>query len=270
VLWTLLAPAREPGLGRGWRLLPLCVGISSVVAFTLVVGRDAHRFVLPLGFWLSGYAGVAAAAFLQPLTGAWRRLGWALVSTLAALGVSYPLELVVTQWCDPRKDVEAFLAQRPPGTRVETYGLGVYLPRFDLGKTSPYSVTHVRAEKRDRPPLINGLRPVVDSYSNVERRAPDILVIPEAFAERFLQKSQSQHRTQRKALEKYTRAEGALAFFRSAADDRLKGYRRLALGNVAVPAWFASLGGRAVPIHGSTARAVWVLERVGGAQPPAP
>ena len=260
VLWTLIAPTRA-GLGKGWRLLPLCAGVSSVVAFTLVVGRDAHRFVLPLGFWLSGYAGVAAAALTERLLGLWLRVGWGLVSALAALGVGHCLELVVTQWSDPRNDVEAFLAAEPRGTRVETYGLGVYLPRFDLGKASPYSVTHVRAEKRDSAPFIPGLRPVVDSYANVERRAPDIVVIPEAFAERFLEKSGGAHRTERKALEKYTRAEGALAFFRGANADQLPGYRRLAVGNVTVPAWFESLGGRAVPIHGSTARPVWVLER---------
>jgi hypothetical protein len=235
--------------------------VSSIVGFTLVVGRDAHRFVLPLGFWLACYAGAAAGALIEELGGFSRRAGFALASGLAGLGVAYSLELVVTQWCDPRKDVERFLEAQPQGTRVETYGLGVYLPRFDLSPTSPYTVTHLRPEQKDRPPVMPGLRVAVDSYTNVSARAPDILVIPEAFAERFLERETGEHRTQRKALEKYIRIPGALEFFQNAAKDQLPGYRRLDVGRVELPTWYERLGGRAVPVHGSTARPVWVLER---------
>jgi len=261
VAWSLVAPARGLAFARTWRLLPLCAGVSSLVGFTLVVGRDAHRFVLPLGFWLAGYAGAASGALIERLRGVWYRAGFALVSGLAGLGFGYSLELVVTQWSDPRKDVERFLASKPPGTRVETYGLGVYLPRFDLSATSPYSVTHLRPEKKDRPPVMPGLELAVDSYTNVGERNPDVLVIPEAFAERFLEKAAGEHRTQRKAIEKYTKARGALEFFQQAAKDELPGYRRLAVGRVALPSWYERLGGRAVPVHGCTARAVWVFER---------
>ncbi|HEU5075092.1 MAG TPA: hypothetical protein VFU02_12970 [Polyangiaceae bacterium] len=261
VAWSLFAPAREFACARAWRLLPLCAGLSSLVGFALVVGRDAHRFVLPLGFWLACYAGAAAGALLERLRSSWRRAAFVLVSVLTGFGISQSLELVVTQWCDPRKDVERFLQAQPPGTRVETYGLGVYLPRFDVSSTSPYTVTHLRAEKKDRPPLIPGLQAAVDSYANVHTRAPDILVIPEAFADRFLERSQGKHRTERKAIEKYTRAAGALEFFRRAAKNDLPGYRRVPVGNVVLPAWYAKLGGRAVPVHGSTARSVWVLTR---------
>lgn len=260
-LGSLVAPAPQLANARVWRLLPLCAGVSSLVGFTLVVGRDAHRFVLPLGFWLACYAGAAAGALIEHWVGAWRRAGFALVSVLAGFGFAYSLELVVTQWCDPRKDVERFLRAQPQGTRVETYGLGVYLPRFDLSPTSPYAVTHLRAERKERPPILPGLRVAVDSYTHVARRGPDVLVIPEAFAERFLEKSAGTHRTERKALERYKKAAGALEFFRRAAADDVPGYRRLAVGNVALPTWYTALGGRALRVHGSTARPVWVLAR---------
>ena len=52
------APRRSPiGL-----LGPLAAGAGCLVAFTLVVGRAEHRFVLPLGFWLSFYVGLALEA----------------------------------------------------------------------------------------------------------------------------------------------------------------------------------------------------------------
>jgi hypothetical protein len=264
---SALAPARSFANARAWRLLPSCVGVSSLVGFTLVVGRDAHRFVLPLGFWLACYAGAAAGALLDRCVGAWRRAGFVFVSVLAGFGVAYSLELVVTQWCDPRKDVERFLRAQPPGTRVETYGLGVYLPRFDLSPASPYTVTHLRADRTDRPPILPGLRVTVDSYARVAQRSPDLLVIPEAFAERFLEKSAGSHRTGRKALEKYTKAEGALEFFRRAAADDLPGYRRLGVGSVALPAWYTALGGRAIRVHASTARPVWVFARLPDSAP---
>lgn len=246
---------------RAWRLLPLCAGVSSLVGFTLVVGRDAHRFVLPLGFWLACYAGAAAGALLEHLAGTWRNVGFTLVSALAGFGVAHSLELVVTQWCDPRKDVERFLQALPPGTRVETYGLGVYLPRFDLSAASSYTVTHLRADRKERPPVLPGLKLAVDNYAHVAARDPDVLVIPEAFAERFLEKSAGAHRTERKAIERYTKAAGAIEFFRGAAAGELPGYRRLAVGSVALPTWYTALGGRALPVHGSTARPVWVFVR---------
>jgi hypothetical protein len=258
-----LWPARRAVIsGVFWRFLPLCAGLSSLIAFTLVVGRDAHRFVLPLGFWLSGYAGVAAARLLASTRGS-RAHGAALVGMLALLGfgLGSTLELLVTQWSDPRRDVERYLAELPRGTRVETYGLGVYLPRFDLSSTSRYSVTHLRADPKERPPFIPGLAARVDDYSRVQERAPDVLVIPEAFAERFLPKRALSHRVERKALDKYTRAAGALAFFGAAANDELAGYTRLEVGQVALPSWYRWLSGRAVRIHGSTAQPIWVLKR---------
>ncbi len=253
--------ATQPGMV--WRALPLVAGISSTVAFTLVVGRDAHRFVLPLGFWLAGYAGVAAAGLVESVKMPWlKRLGFAGAAALVGLGLAQSLELLVTQWTDPRRDVEAFLARQPAGTRVETYGLGVYLPRFDLSDHSPYSVTHVRADPKRRPPLIVGMHTIVDDYSRVSERRPDILVIPEAFAERFLGKRAEAHRIERKALERYIEARGALDFFPAAARNRLVGYERLEVGQVRLPRWYRALGGRAIRIHGSTGQAVWVLRRI--------
>ena len=270
VLLILKAQPRARLAGMAWRALPLCAGISSTVAFTLVVGRDAHRFVLPLGFWLSGYAGASAAFMLES---AKRRPSRALivgsVGLLFGLGLSYVLELLVTQWNDPRRDVERFLAALPPGSQVETYGLGVYLPRFDLSSASNYSVTHVRAEQTRRPPLFVGMRAIVDSYARVTERAPDVLVIPEAFAERFLERSPETdlYRTQRKAMQQYLAADGAIWFFPAAREDDVPGYDRLPVGEVELPGWYRALGGRVVQVHGSTGRSLWVLQRRDGRAP---
>src|SRR5690606_7230827 len=107
--------------GLVWRLLPLCAGLSSTLAFTLVVGRAEHRFVLPLGFWLSGYAGVAAALLLgAATTRVLSALAFGLVAAMLGLGLSYNLELLMTQWHDPRRDVERQLARLPSSARVET------------------------------------------------------------------------------------------------------------------------------------------------------
>ena len=99
---------------------------------------------------------------------------------LVAFAFTQNLELLVTQWCDARREVEAFLRTLPAGTRVETYGLGVYLPRFDLGQDSNYEVTRTRGLDSRRAPLIAGLRERKANYADVDRRRPDVLALPAA------------------------------------------------------------------------------------------
>ncbi|MGB5548231.1 MAG: glycosyltransferase family 39 protein, partial [Polyangiales bacterium] len=126
---------------RTFRLLPLTAGISSILFFTLVVARCEHRFVLPLGFSLAYYGGVASAALLArvstkgtlTLRGVQVALG-ALV--LWAAGHSFEVQL--TQRGDARNQVHAYLASLPEGTLVETYGWLVHLPHFDVSDASPY------------------------------------------------------------------------------------------------------------------------------------
>jgi hypothetical protein len=221
----------------------------------LLVGRSEHRFVLPLGFWLSGYAGVAVASL--PVRGG----NWALPlltgSTLTALGALHSAQLLVTQWCDPRRDVERFLQQLPAGSRVETYGYGVYQPRFDFSPGSPYRVTRVSPLGSAAPPRIRGMLELRDDFSAVEQRGPDLLVIPDEFARRFLSDGTGSER----AMDTFRQAPGATWFFRSAVADRLPGYLLLELGQPRLPDWYTRLGGSILRVHGSTGARQWLLQR---------
>lgn len=243
----------RPALAR-W--LPLSAALSATLGFTLLVGRSEHRFLLPLGFWLSGYAGVAVASC--SLRGS-RVLPLLIGSTLITLGALHSAQLLVTQWCDPRRDVESFLQQLPAGTRVETYGHGVYQPRFDFSPESPYRVTRVSALGSAAPPRIRGMLELRDDFAAVEQRGPDLLIIPDEFAQRFLTDAAASG-TQR-AMEAFRQAPGATSFFRNAVADRLPGYHQLELGQPHLPAWYTRLGGSLVRVHGSTGSRQWILQR---------
>jgi hypothetical protein len=251
--WGSQIPA-QPALAR-W--LPLSAGLSATLGFTLLVGRSEHRFLLPLGFWLSGYAGVAIAGL--PARGGSRALPLLAGSTLTALAALHSAQLLVTQWCDPRRDVERFLKQLPAGSHVETYGHGVYQPRFDFSPGSPYRVTRVSAPGSTAPPRIRGMLELRDDFAAVEQRRPDLLVIPDEFARRFLSDASSSG-TQR-AMDTFRQAPGATWFFRSAVADRLPGYHLLELGRPRLPDWYTRLGGSIVRVHGSTGARQWLLQR---------
>jgi len=239
------------------RCLPLSAALSATLGFTLLVGRSEHRFLLPLGFWLSGYAGVAVASL--PMRHGSPTLPLLTGSLLTVLGALHAAQLLVTQWCDPRRELERFLQELPAGSRVETYGYGVYQPRFDLSPESPYRVTRVSALGSAAPPRIRGMLELRDDFAAVEQRRPDVLVIPDEFARRFLTDA-SASGTQR-AMDAFRQAPGASWFFRSAVADRLPGYQLLELGQPRLPAWYTRLGGSIVRVHGSTGARQWLLQR---------
>ncbi len=242
-----------------WGWFPLVAGLSSTLAFTLVVGRAEHRFLLVLGYWLSGYAGVCVAAALDRLRSPLvRHAATVAGGALVMLGVKQNLELLFTQWTDPRREVEAYLADLPPGTRVETYGLGVYLPRFDLGPGAKYSTTRVSARSWGKPPLIVGMNEVYSDFRDLEQRRPDVIVLPEGFASRFRGEAQPGRGD---AMAVYRDAPGAHAFFKQLLNDNLPGYTRVAVGQNEPPGWYAGMGGRLLEVHGSTGRPVWVYTR---------
>ncbi len=244
----------------GWGLLPLVAGISTMVAFTLVVARAEHRFMLVFAYWFSGYAGVAVAALANVLArvGAARSASVA-GAVLVGVGFAPNVELVVTQWLDARRDVERFLQTVPDGTTVETHGLGVYLPRFDLGDDAPYRTTRVSAVGWGPQPPIVGLSEIADDFMNYPARRPDLIVVPEGFLDRFRERSDSSGLG--RAMLKYRRAPGAMPFFGALRQDRLHGYRLLPVGALRAPSWYSSLGGRLLEVHGSTGRRVWVFAR---------
>lgn len=250
VAWLALRPG---GAARPVALLPWLAGISGLVAFTLVVARCEHRFVLPLGTWLALYAGLAAQRLQDAVASraALRTAVTVLLAVAACTGLGRGLLLQWTQWNDGRAAVETHLTQLSPGSVVETYGLVVYLPRFELGVSAPYTVQRVGPRPYG---LLPGVTEVQDRFDNVAARRPDVLVIPEGFANRYL-------------------SEGALndnlpggdaqgtGFFRQAVEDRVAGYRLALVARPTLPSWAQGLGLSPVEIHGSTARRVWVLHR---------
>jgi hypothetical protein len=151
VLAALASPWAEPR--RRWRLLPGVMGLSSLLFFTLVVGRTGPRFALPLGFWLSLYVGAALAAGLRAAAKV-RLEGAAKVAAAVLLvaGLHRPVALALTQRGDARHEVERFLDALPAGARVETYGLLVYQPHFH-GAGSRYQLARpeLQAVKKRNP-----------------------------------------------------------------------------------------------------------------------
>lgn len=263
---VVLALAQERGGAalqrRSARLVPLAFGISSFLTFTLVVGRCGHRFMLPLGAFAACYAGHAAGTLVRIMNvrslGA--RLAGALLGVLLVSGATQVLALQLTQWGDARREVERWLARLPPGSSVETYGLGVYLPRFDLSPAAPYRVQRVGPGPSKRPP-IPGMLELYEPYGQVSARLPDVLVIPEGFAGRFATGEQRAGRTRSNELVRYQSDADAYAFFAKAREDRLPGYRLELEARPHLPRWAAALPLSPVALHGSTGQRTWILVR---------
>ena len=181
---------RAPSSGAPVRLLvPLAAGFGCLVGFTLMVGRDEHRFVLPLGFWLSFYVGLALdAAQAQAATRA-PALGRVTAGAGALLllaSLVAPIELVATQWADGRRQVERWLATRPRGTSVETYGPLVYLPRFSRAAARELRVARVGPEPLAGRNPQAGMEEQRGRIANLPARRPDVIVLSEGFVSPFV------------------------------------------------------------------------------------
>jgi len=102
---------------------------------------------------------------------------------------------------------------------------------------------------------------VRDEYSNVSRRKPDVLVIPEGFATRYLGRElrpgEKLSVQERKALSDHD----AVRFMRDALADRLPGYTLAREAEGALPGWLSALGFEPVRVHGSTGMRTWILRR---------
>jgi hypothetical protein len=262
VALALLRSSGEQRLERrAARLLPLALAISSLLTFTLVTARCEHRFVLPLGAFAACYAGHAAASLLHwggALGGRW--LPGAAVCAVLALSGAQTLALQLTQWGDARHEAERWLAALPAGSSVETYGLNVYLPRFDRSPGAPYRVQRVTPARGKRPP-IPGIAELSDAYGRVSLRAPDVLVIPEGFVRRFVPSERRAGRAYSNELVRYHADADAGAFFADARAGRLPGYELALEARPRLPRWATRLGLAPVAIHGSTAQRAWILVR---------
>lgn len=252
----------EPRRSAIGLLGPLAAGAGSLVAFTLVVGRAEHRFVLPLGFWLSCYVGVALEAAIAKAAEHSDRLRAAVAGAGALLlAVSFvaPVELVATQWADGRRAVERWLEARAPGTTVETYGPLVYQPRF-----AEAAARGVRIERVDPAPAAGrnpqaGMTERQGRIADLVARSPDVVLLTEGLAGAFLDDGRSGGRAIPEVV-RHERADAATtAVVRSAVAGALPGYR---LCFVAEPRLPAPLAVRR--IHLSVGQRVWVLARSDG------
>lgn len=265
VATVLLSRSRDGIRSRAFRLLPLCAGVSSLLFFTLVVARCEHRFLLPFGFWLSYYGGVAAAAVL-----ARAKMRSLLASRAAALGLAvlvllaagHSAQVHLTQLGDARNEVAEYLSKLEPGTVVETYSLLVHLPHFDMSDTSPYDVQRVsRRPIAERNPLI-GAKEIDEAYGLVSDRRPDVLVVPEYLAEEFIPRDLEEGEAAPAVLAQYQGDDDAQAFFRAVMSDALNGYEVVLIAKPELPRWASALGLRPVQVHASVGNRQRILRRI--------
>lgn len=241
------------------RHLPLLAGLGNLVFFGLVVGRSEHRFLLPFGFFLSAYGGMACAeavarcpterarAVLVGVLGL--GFGWAGLQSLA---------VHLTQLGDARREVSRFLGRLPPGSVVETYGLTVYQPHFDGTRTSPYRVRRIGPDRpAARNPLV-GVEEIQGAIGDIDVRHPDAILLSEGFANAYLDGGRTS------AVVRARRAdEGTASLVNRAVADELAGYRQALVARATLPAWATAIGLRPVRIQSTTGSTVWVLTRDG-------
>jgi 4-amino-4-deoxy-L-arabinose transferase-like glycosyltransferase len=240
-------------------LLPLTAGLSSVLAFTLPVGRCEHRFMLPLGVWLCVYGGAALARLWSgPLA---RTLAWLGCAALA-LSLWQCMSLALGQWGDGRREIERRLAWLPRGSTVEIYGPNVFQPRFDMTQSAPYRVQRVGKDEVSSRAHLAGLREVQGSFGQLVFRKPDAIVVSQAYARRFLPRTLRPGEVFSVEWQKARVDRDAVSYFRAAAAGALAGYRRVLTARASVPAWASALGAKPVSIHDSTDDTLWLFVRL--------
>lgn len=266
-LGAIWVAARKGGQGlqsRTFRLLPLCAGVSSILFFTLVVARCEHRFILPLGFWLSYYGGAGSAWLLSTAANHGAPMLRVSQLTLMLIGLwaaGHSFEVHLTQLGDARHRVSAYLDTLEEGTVVETYGLLVHLPHFDVSKDAPYRLQRVsRRPIAERNPLV-GAREIDEPYRKISERRPDVLVVPEYTAKVHLPQPLRPGMA-RQAVRKRRQADlDARAFFGSVLDDSLDDYEVIFVAKPSLPAWARALGAQPARVHESVGRWQWILRR---------
>jgi hypothetical protein len=251
---------------RGPRLLPFVAGLSSFLFFALPVARAEPRFIMPLGVALAAYGGIGGD-FLLTLarrTAFARPLGWAVKIALGAVLAFSALKsfaVHLTQLGDARRHVSDWLERVPRGTRVETYGLTVYAPHFDVRPESPYRVKRVGPTRPGaRNPLV-GVEEIQDEIGDVTRRKPDVIVLSDGFANAYVAPLRADGRALSGVIEERRRDQRTRAFVQSAVQDSLPGYRQALVARPELPAWARALGLSPVAIQSTTGSKVWVLVR---------
>lgn len=268
-LFAVVAVARPPGdsalTQRLPRALPLVAGVSSFLFFSLAVGRSEHRFLLPLGFLLSAYGGVAGDVLLGLATST-KMQGAVTLALGAALGWaglrSFATQL--TQFGDARNQARALLARVPAGTLVETYGLLVYQPHFDVSDDSPYRVERIGPEAPERRNPLVGAREVKAAIADVETRRPDVILIPGGFSNSYRTRTPDAARPLPAVVTERRKDTDTLEFVQRATTGTLPHYRLVARLDPELPRIATALGLRPVGLHATIGMPVWVLVRRDG------
>lgn len=256
--WAIHAARRQ---GRIDALVPSIMAVGSLALFTLVVRRAEHRFLLPSALAATYYAGLGASAL-----GSWSlRRNVAFMAVRGILLLSFAsaalpcVALLFTQWGDTRRAVAAWLSAQPAGTTVETYGLPVYQPHFE--SDARYAVWRLQPSTTKPWAVLPGVSQREGRYQELTLRRPDVVVVTEGFASRYLGRpllpGQRLSTHEQRAL-----ADGdAVSFFRQITQGGWPGYR-VALGaEPTLPHWLAALGFTPVQVHGSTGLRSWLLVR---------
>lgn len=250
-----LHAAHASGRARlaGW--IPLLAALSFTLVFNVLARRVEDRFVLPQMLALGLYGGLAldrlcefvATRFAAPAA---RALGAAVA--LACLARALLVDAAL--WTDPRYDAEAWMASHMrPGDHVETYGNSVYMPRF------PADLSVVRIG--DTPPgtrsPLTGVVEQVGAYVDVDRRTPQWIVVPRAWAWRYIRDADDRARggkIEPPNIERALSDADATAFFPALFRGEA-GYR---LAHVSRAPVFVSAN---VDINASLAVPVYIFER---------
>jgi hypothetical protein len=252
------------------RSVPFIAAASSLVFFTLVVGRSEHRFILPFGFFLSAGGGVACDALLTGVSTPAIKKAAAFVLGLGFAWAGLSSSAVhLTQLADARREVARFLARAPRGTGVETYGLTVYQPHFDVTRSSPYRVTRVGPDRpTSRNPLV-GATELQAAIGDASVRRPDVIVLSAGFANSYLG---SGDRPASRVVRARRGDASTAIFVQQAVRNELPGYHQVLVARPTLPAWANFLGLRPVRIQSTTGSTVWVLGRddTRGTAEPAP
>ncbi len=263
---VLLAAAGKPGptsiQSRALRLMPFVAGAGSLVFFTLAVGRSEHRSLLPFGFFLAAYAGVAADVFVGATAALGAEMAGRAVTTLVLVWCGVASAAThLTMLGDARHEVARFLERLPRGSGVETYGRVVYAPHFDVSAAAPYRVVRVGPERpKSRNPLV-GATELEGRIADVTERKPTAIVISEGFATPYLAPSDDPARPLT-GVNAARRADTAsYDFVHAALTDSLPGYRLALAARPALPRWARAFGLRPVAIQGTTGLSLWVLLR---------
>jgi hypothetical protein len=264
VVLVLFQPGGSGVQSRTFRLLPLTAGISSILFFTLVVARCEHRFVLPMGFWLAYYGGVASAALLASVEGKGRaalRTAQVALGSLVIWSAAHSFEVHLTQRADARNEVHAYLAALDEGTVVETYGWLVHLPHFDVSAESPYRLQRVSRRPIDKRNPLGGSTEIDAPYGEVHQRKPDVLVVPESTALEFIPRELRAGVAEATVGARAQADLDAQSFFRSALNDSLEGYELVLVAAPSLPKWARAIGAKPVRVHASVGNRQFVLRR---------